>query len=282
MTVRTPATSVVAGLTVVEWPGSGPTLFCLPGLGGSGRTWSALAEDLPGARILSVDLRGRGDGQGMAGPTGLLAHAKDVASILEELDLTDVVVVGHSMGAYLALLVAQEAPSRVSRLVCVDGGIRPAFPFFMTAGLVKLMFRKQLGSMDKEWPSMAAVAKKARLGKMLGSRPDLNDRILAMLEADMATSPSGTLRPRLDVQRAAEDAVDCFFGPDVLTGLENLKVPAELFLAENKQADGQKPFISDAAVAPWTARNPLITVRRVKGNHVTALFAPEVVAACTR
>lgn len=279
MTVRTPLKHVVAGLTVTEWPGSGPTVFGLPGLGSSGSSWTPLAEDLPDARVLSVDLRGRGDSQGLAGPTGMRAHAQDVARVLAELDLTDVVLVGHSMGAFLAPLVAQEAPDRVRRLVCVDGGVRPKFPFFMNARLVRLAFARQLRSMDKEWPSIEAVCAKGRVGRMVASRPDLLPRIVRMLTDEMAVSPTGTLRPRLDTARAADDAADCFFGPDVPKALEALKVPALLLLAENKQWDGQKPFIADSQVAPWLAKNPLITMKRLPGNHVTVVFAPEVLEA---
>src|SRR4051794_18075965 len=98
----------VNGFTVTEWPGTGPTVFCLSGLGSFAPTWVPFAESVPEAHVFGIDLRGRGNGQGMAGPTGLRQHAKDVAEVMAALDLTDVVVVGHSMGAYLAPLVAQE------------------------------------------------------------------------------------------------------------------------------------------------------------------------------
>jgi lipase len=280
MTTREIQKHQVAGLTVTEWPGSGQVVFGLPGLGGSGSTWSALAEDLPGARVLSFDMRGRGEGHAMTGPTGLRAHAKDVAAILTELDLRDVVVVGHSMGAFLAPLVAQEAPDRVAKLVLVDGGIRPAMPFFMGPALTRLAFSKQMKSLDKPWPNIEALAKKAKFDKVIGKREDLRERILRMFEQEMDHS-GGTLRPRTDIKRCAEDAADCFFGPDVTTGLAALTVPAEVFLAENLKWDGQRQFITDKQVVPWTAKLPHLKVKRLPGNHVTVLFAPEVAAACT-
>lgn len=270
----------VAGLSVIDWPGDGPVVFGLPGLGSSGTAWGPLAERLPDARVLSVDLRGRGAGRSLLGPTGLRAHAEDVARILTELDLSDVVVIGHSMGAYLAPLVAQEAPDRVRRLVLVDGGIRPSFPFFMSPAVTRMMFRRQLRSLDRDWPSVEALAAKAKIDKMVASRPELRPVVLEVLADELGGTP-GALRPRADVDRCAEDAVDTFWGDDVVPALESLKVPAELFLAENMRWDGQKPFIADKVVTPWKERLPHLTVHRLPGNHVTVVFSPEVAAACT-
>ncbi len=289
---RTKVQHQVAGLTVTEWPGTGTavgpgtgsvpgaTVFCLPGLGSSAAAWSALAGALPDARVLSVDLRGRGAGQGLTGPTGLRAHARDVAAILAELDLTEVVVVGHSMGAYLAPLVAQEADDRVAKLVLVDGGIPPLLPFFMGPRLTRFAFTRQMRGVDKQWPDIESLARKAKIGKMVASFPELRPVVLDMLTEEM-TGPDGVLRPRADIDRCAADAVDTFYGVDVVPALEAVTVPMVAILAENKQSDGQKPFISDKAVGPWLARKPNLSVTRLKGNHVTVVFADEVRAACS-
>lgn len=277
-TARTTTRHRVAGFTVTEWPGTGPTVLCLSGLGSFAPTWGPLADALPVARLLGIDLRGRGDGQGMSGPTGLRQHATDVAAVLADLDLTDVVVVGHSMGAYLAPLVADEAPGRVRKLVLVDGGIRPLLPFFMGPALTRWTFSRQLKGADREFPTVEALAAKSRIGVLLKDRPDLLPSIMRVIEAEAGGGP-GAYRPRVDVDRAVADAVDTFFGPDVEPALDALTVPAEILLAEHAKKAGQKPFISDKAVAPWLDRQPLLSVRRLPGNHVTVLFAPEVAEA---
>jgi pimeloyl-ACP methyl ester carboxylesterase len=275
MTARTLDTRTVAGLPVTTWSGTGPTVVALAGLGSPGITWGPLVERLGDAHVVSPDLRGRGDAQGMTGPTGLRAHAQDVAAILEELDLRDVVLLGHSYGSYLSPVVAQVAPERVRKLVLVDGGIPPKFPAFMGPRVVRMAFGKKLRSVDRDFPSLEAAMKKARIGKMLASQPELRPQ----LERILVDSCTATFRPRLDVDRAVADAVDCFFGPAVEPALAALKVPADVILATSKEHDGQGPFISDKAVEPWVRRQPLLRVQRVKGNHVTVLFAPEVLAA---
>jgi pimeloyl-ACP methyl ester carboxylesterase len=275
MSTRTLEKRTVAGLPVTIWEGTGPTVLALAGLGGSAITWGPLVDRWGDAHVVSPDLRGRGDAQGMTGPSGLKHHAEDCARILEELDLTDVVVVGHSMGAYLAPVVAQQAPGRIGKLVLIDGGIPAKLPFFMRPGLTRIAFGNQLKSVDRDYASVDAALKKARIGKMLASKPELRPEF----ERIVIDSCTATYRPRLDIPRAVDDAVDTFFGPAVAPALDALTVPADVILATSKKYDGQGPFISDKAVAPWRTRQPLLRVQRVPGNHVTVLFAPEVAAA---
>lgn len=274
---RTPEKTHVAGIPVTTWTGTGPNVLALAGLSGSGISWAYLAEALPEARVVAPDLRGRGAATGMAGPTGLLAHAQDCARLLDELGLEDVVVIGHSMGAYLAPVVAQHAPSRVRKLVLVDGGIPPRLPFFMRPALTRIAFKKQLGSLDRDWPSVEALAKRSKVDRMVATRPELTPLVHRIL----AEQASPTLRPLVDIDRCADDAADTFFGPSVVPALDALTVPADVFLAENRKWEGQGPFITDEAVAPWRTRQPLLRVHRLKGNHMTVLFAPEVLAAVT-
>lgn len=274
-TTRTPEKQQVAGLPVTVWPGKGPVVLAIAGLGGSAIGWAPVAEALGDAHVVSPDLRGRGDAQGMPGPTGLVAHAEDCARVLAELDLSDVVVLGHSMGAYLAPVVAQHTPQRVRKLVLVDGGIPAALPFFMRPALTRFAFKKEMGKLDRDWPDVETLMRTSRLGKMVANRPELRP----VIERVLVESSTAQLRPRADVDRCAEDAVDCFFGDAVETALEQLQVPADVLLATSKKYDGQRPFISDKAVARWVPRQPLLKVQRVTGNHVTVLFSPEVAAA---
>src|SRR5687768_17372021 len=150
----------VAGLHVHEWPGAGPMVVALPGLGSSGIVWSQLAEQIPDMRVVSPDLRGRGMSSSVAGPSGLRHHAADVAALLEQLDLTDVIVVGHSMGAYLAPVVAEQSPSRVSRLVLVDGGVPAELPFFMKEPVTRLTWKLAMRKARRDWPDAETFTQK--------------------------------------------------------------------------------------------------------------------------
>lgn len=278
MSVRATDRRTVAGLDTTMWAGTGPTVIALAGLTSTSAVWRPLAESMPEAHLVAPDLRGRGGSQQVAGATGLAAHARNVAAVVGELGLTDVVLVGHSMGAYLAPVVAQQIPDQVSRLVLVDGGIRPALPFFMGPRLTRLTFRKQLRAADKAWPDVESFARHGKFDRMVAGRPDLREPVMSVLHAEL-DGGDGSLRPRIDVDRAADDAVDVFFGPALEPALDALRVPTWVFLAENQKWEGQRPFISEKAVAPWLRRQPQLSVTRLPGNHLTVLFAPEVRAA---
>lgn len=275
MMIRSKEALRAGGLHITKWPGGKRTVVGLAGLTSTSSAWSYLASALPDWTVVAPDLRGRGGSFELDGPPGLHHHAGDVTKVLDELDLYDVTLVGHSMGAYLAPVVALQAPGRVKALVLVDGGIPPAFPFFLRPGVVRLQFRRQLRVMQREWPDVETFARHAKLEQMIRSRPDLRQHVLDMIGEELSEGSAG-LRPLIKSERAIGDAVDTFFGPDVPAALEALAVPARVLIAENARREGQRPFISDRAVAKWTSRQPNLEVQRLPGNHLTILFAPEV------
>ncbi len=74
-------------------------------------------------RIVSLDLMGAGGSDlsayDAAKYASLEGHASDVLDVVRELDLRDVVLVGHSVSAMIAVLVAIEEPERFDKLVLV-------------------------------------------------------------------------------------------------------------------------------------------------------------------
>jgi lipase len=52
----------------------------------------------------------------------MAAHAADCVAVLDAFGIERATVVGHSMGGFVAAVLAHQFPSRVGRLVLVDGG----------------------------------------------------------------------------------------------------------------------------------------------------------------
>jgi pimeloyl-ACP methyl ester carboxylesterase len=128
------ALDVVAnGLThrVLEWAAPGaaaaPTALLIHGFMDAAATWDLVAPSLAssGLRVLAPDLRGYGDGARV--PPGSYYYfpdyVLDVAELVEALVPPGgpLLVVGHSMGGTIATLYAGSSPSRVTRLVVVEG-----------------------------------------------------------------------------------------------------------------------------------------------------------------
>ncbi|MFM0341994.1 alpha/beta fold hydrolase [Paraburkholderia fungorum] len=81
-------------------------------------TWEPLIKALPqdAAQSIALDLRGAGKRQAHAGPFTLTQAVADILEVLDEHELTGVALIGHSMGAQIAELVAWEVPERVTSL----------------------------------------------------------------------------------------------------------------------------------------------------------------------
>src|ERR687898_592623 len=111
------------GLAVCR-AGEGPDpLVCLHGITAQHRAFNAAARHLgPSHGLVGVDLRGRGDSDKPDSGYGLETHASDVVRVLDHLELQSAVLLGHSMGAFVALETALLFPDRVRALVLLDGG----------------------------------------------------------------------------------------------------------------------------------------------------------------
>jgi len=83
--------------------------------------WDAQVEEFAkGYRVVTIDLGGHGQ-SGMARETWTMpAFGADVAAVVEKLDLSNIVMVGHSMGGAVIIEAARRLPGRVVALVGVD------------------------------------------------------------------------------------------------------------------------------------------------------------------
>lgn len=107
------------------------TVLAIHGVTSSHLAWPFVTAQLEGVRVIAPDLRGRGASSTVAGPAGMAAHATDLIAVLDALDVARVPVIGHSMGAFVAVVLAHLHPHRVERLILVDGGL----PLDVPAGL---------------------------------------------------------------------------------------------------------------------------------------------------
>ena len=105
------------------WEGEGKEIFAVHGLTANCRCWDPLAAMLtPHHQVLAMDLRGRGRSAKPPEGYSIETHGKDILRLLDHLGLDRVVLMGHSLGAYISLAFAAQNPGRVSRLILIDGG----------------------------------------------------------------------------------------------------------------------------------------------------------------
>ena len=113
-----------AGPQVVFAGGTGPAIVLLHGAGDQAGTWFKVAPDLVKKhRLIVPDLAGHGSSAPPAGPIDTGAVYAGVEAAIETLSRGEkVTIVGNSLGAWMALLVAHRHPDWVTRVVAVDGG----------------------------------------------------------------------------------------------------------------------------------------------------------------
>ncbi|MFD1505638.1 alpha/beta hydrolase [Georgenia yuyongxinii] len=106
-----------------------PTTYVLvPGFWLGAWVWRPVADSLSerGHVVHAVDLSGMGERAHLSSPTtDLTTHIDEVVDLLEQQNLHDVVLVGHSYGALVTTGAADRVPERVARLVYVDSGPLP-------------------------------------------------------------------------------------------------------------------------------------------------------------
>jgi pimeloyl-ACP methyl ester carboxylesterase len=106
-----------------EWgiAGEKPTLVLLHATGFHARCWDATVAALPDDQhIIALDLRGHGRSYRPDSLSDWLLTAEDVAAFFEAHIAVPAVVVGHSMGGYVAARAAAIVPDKFAQLLLID------------------------------------------------------------------------------------------------------------------------------------------------------------------
>jgi len=110
-----------------EIAGEGEPLLFIHGLGSCGDDWRPQLDYFRDRyRTIACDLRGHGRSSKPHAPYSIEGFARDVASLLRELEAGPAHIVGISLGGMVAFQLAIDAPERVRSLTIVNSG--PAVP----------------------------------------------------------------------------------------------------------------------------------------------------------
>lgn len=171
-----------------------PVLF-LHSAGGNTAQWSEHLEHVRrDRRAVALDLRGHGRSGPDDGDFSIPALAEDVEHTLNELGIDECVLIGHSAGGIVAVEYAARHPEHVQGLMLAD----PAGDFTrvpremmepLLTGLDSHAYRETIGDY---WNSNLA-----------GSRPEVEERVLADLEATRKETMVGLFRAQMNYDPAS-------------------------------------------------------------------------------
>ena len=118
MTVRARSVRVDGGDVALAEAGAGRPIVLIHGLGGTFRYWLGTIRRLsPLGRVLAFDVPGFGGSQPAATPFDLLSAGERLLAACEAVGAPRPVLVGHSLGGPIAVLVAERHPERVAGVV---------------------------------------------------------------------------------------------------------------------------------------------------------------------
>lgn len=249
-----------------------PTILAIHGVTSSHLAWEFLAEALPGVRIVAPDLRGRGRSNALEGPAGMANHADDLAAVSDALGLGPVVVVAHSMGAFVAGVFAVRHPALVSRLVFVDGGLPLDAPAGLTpdelvaailgptAARLNLRFDSAADYLDfwRDHPAFAA---------------DWTPELERYLSYDLV--PDGDrLRPATSYATTVEDTIDMNTTSTISDAITALTHPTVLITVPRGLQDEEPGLYAEAYLPGVLAGTPTIVHERWQDfNHYTVVLS---------
>lgn len=261
-----------------------PAVVLVHGITASHRAWPAVAAALPGRRVIAPDLRGRGRSNGLPGPYGMAAHADDVAAVIRELVGGPAVVVGHSMGGFVSLVLTHRYPGLVARLVLVDGGLPIPLPPGVPPGaspeeVVQVLLGPAIERLTQTFPSAEAYREFWRSHPAFSRWTPVVEQYVDYDLAEFGPD----LRPAASPDAVAQDSADSATGdalPGALAWAGETGLPITFLRAPRGLLDQPGGMYTAETVAEWAGRLPRLAASDVSGvNHYTIIMAEPGVSA---
>ena len=156
MSPTTTAAQRRSNVTISGLASPAPAIVFLHGLGADQTSWQRLAPAFEDRyQVVLLDLVGAGKSDSAAYDYArygsLQAHADDLLAVLQELELHEVVFVGHSISSMIGVLAAIKQPERFARLVLVAPSPRFVNEDGYTGGFEQQDINELLAAMENNY-----------------------------------------------------------------------------------------------------------------------------------
>lgn len=274
MTAPVPVSAPVAGGTLAGgvWhpEADGMPLLAIHGITANQLAWQLVADALPETRVIAPDLRGRGRSGGLPRPYTLNDHADDLVRLLDALGVERATVAGHSMGAFVAVRLAERHPDRADRLVLIDGGLPLAWPAGIPREQVaEAVLGPALARLRRTFASPEEYEAFWRQHPAIG--PWWNDTVAAYVAYDLV-GEAPALRSSVSEDAVAVNSMELYGDDGYTEALEELALPVDFVRAPRGLLDGE-PLYAPEVVAEWRRRLPGARFHETDDvNHYTILM----------
>lgn len=253
------------------WPGVGKPAVALHGITANFLNFAGVAERIAGrCPLFAIDLRGRGDSDKPQAPYGFAQHAKDVAAAMREMGMGPSVIVGHSMGAFVATALAEQNPELVSGLILIDGGyVFPRGARVVDESLNSAL-AERINQLVHTYPSREAYREFWR------SRPNFppdewNQWVERFL--DYEVGGEGPVQPKALQAGVVTDLMEGAKTEEILNRLRSIRVPVTWVRAEAGFTRAQYPLYADSTAEEIRQYVPHIEDHKISGTtHYTIVL----------
>ncbi|MFT8809520.1 alpha/beta fold hydrolase [Gluconobacter sp.] len=264
--VSSPPSVQTYGNISVAVEGAGPDIILIPGLASSRNVWSGLASGLrQHHRLHLVQVAGFAGSPALPGQNTQVAAsaAEAIADYIQHRHIRAPVIIGHSLGGEVALMLGARHPGLVSRLMIVD-----ALPFYTllldptatseTARPRATAFRTALLATPDAQMEASQTATIARLAKTEAARP-------ALLKTFLASD-----------RKTVADATYELMTTDLRPELSHITAPVDVVYAYDPLYE-VPPSRIDTLFHMVYAAAPQVRFRRIDGSfHFIMLDQPEI------
>ncbi|MGO9337483.1 MAG: alpha/beta fold hydrolase [Terracidiphilus sp.] len=254
------------------WPGRGAPLIALHGLTASYVSFTGVAERLEGRRpLFALDLRGRGDSGKPAGPYGMAQHAADVAAAMQAMGLGASIVVGHSMGGFVATALAAAYPELVSGLLLIDGGYAPAISAPNSQTGLDAALALRITQLRQTYPSREVYRQFWRAQPHFPPE-DWSPWVEAFLDYEIGGEPP-ELRPKAAEDAVKADLMEGLQSEQIAARLQAIRVPVLMLRAPAGFVPGAPPLFPDAMIEQMRKLVPAMDDKVIAGTtHYTLVM----------
>jgi pimeloyl-ACP methyl ester carboxylesterase len=250
-------------------------VLAVHGVTASMMTWRTVARKLAthsNLSLLAPDLRGRGRSATLPGPYGFEEHVNDLLAVLDHVGAQRAVLVGHSMGAYVAARLAAEHPDRAAALVLLDAGL-PLSPPDDPDEMLRTAVANAVMRLGITFPSANAYIAAWR------SHPAFSqawtDDVEAYVSYDLVDDGKA-VRCVASPDAVRADSTEMVLDDVTRTALDRVPALDRVHLLRAERGlfdDDDDPLIAAADLRAFAADHPEVHVDAVAGvNHYTLLM----------
>jgi pimeloyl-ACP methyl ester carboxylesterase len=258
-------------LHYVKWGERGTPIVAIHGLTANASCFQAFADKLSDDhQLYAYDLRGRGDSDKPAKGYSVPIHAADLADLIDALGLERPVLIGHSLGALIALYFSTHYPDKLSKLVLVDAGAPLPWstpeeqPAWLTASINRL---------GTAVPSFEEYTQRLKLAPFLG--PYWNEYFDLYFEHDVRRNSDGSVASKCYREGILEEG-QRYNEARPEAQWVNVQVPTLLLRAgQGMFLDNDQLLLVEAAAAAQREIENCQYVNFPTLNHYTILFGVE-------